>query len=164
MLDEDVREILHKYKAALTYIGVDFSREDVQEALENAYEGIEAVFQRVIEYWYFLQEQNRPFYANACLLKALQDGWTPHHWTDDYLKNPDFKSPCLVWWEKAAQVWGEQIRNQLVADVSETDGGYEYILFNSGKTLPLQIAQVWGWERVLNYAQQSQTIDEQNNS
>ncbi|ACK72328.1 conserved hypothetical protein [Gloeothece citriformis PCC 7424] len=153
-LDEVVREILRKYKVVLTYIGVDFEREDVQEALSNAFDGVEAVFQSVIEYWYFLQRDHKSLdYPSACLVKALREGWTPKNWRDDYLNHPNFKSPCLLWWDKAAEVWGKDLRNELVADVTETEDGYQYILFRSGKTLSLKIAQIWGWERVLDYGQ-----------
>ncbi|WP_013320399.1 hypothetical protein [Gloeothece verrucosa] len=153
-LDPPIQEILHCYKPALTYIGVDFSREDVQEAIEYAYDDLEARLQSVIEYWYFLQHKNQQLnYPSACLITALSEGWTPKNWQQEYLDNPNFKSPCLLWWEKAAEVWGQDKRNELVADVSETDDGYEYILFRSGKTLSLKIAQIWGWERVLDYGQ-----------
>lgn len=153
-LDEAVQEILRKYKPALSYIGVDFSREDVQKSLLYAYDGIEAVFQSVIEYWYFLQSKSQPLeHPSACLITALSEGWTPNHWKEQYLDNPNFQSPCLLWWEKSALIWGENLRNELVADVTETDNGYEYILFRSGKTLSLRIAQIWGWERLLDYGQ-----------
>lgn len=152
-LETEIKEILHKYKPALRYIGVDFSREDVQEALLCAYDDLEAVLQRVIEYWYQLQQQNRALeYPSACLIQALQENWTPKSWKAQYLDNPNFKSPWAIWWEEAGAIWGETVRNELIADVNETEGGYQYILFTNGATLPLKLAQVWGWKRVLEYA------------
>ncbi len=154
-LDEVVKVIFRKYKPALSYIGVDFGREDVQQALLEGYDGIEGAFQAVIEYWYLLQRQQRLLeYPSACLITAITEQWQPLNWQEEYLDNPKFKTACELWWEKAAQVWGEQARNQLVADVTERDDGYEYILFRCGKTLPLTTAQVWGWERVLEFSGQ----------
>jgi hypothetical protein len=110
----------------------------------------------VIAYWYQLQKEKKSLqYPSACLIAALSERWQPVQWKSEYLHHPDFKSSCVIWWEKAAEVWGESIRNQLIADVIETDEGYEYILFTSGVTLPLRLAQIWGWNRVLNYAQQT---------
>lgn len=158
-LDTEIKEILNQYKDALRYIGVDFAREDVQEALLSSYEGLESALQSVIAYWYQLQKKNQTLeYPSACLIAALSEGWQPVQWKPEYLDNPNFKSSCIIWWEKAAEVWGESIRNQLVADVIETDQGYEYILFTSGLILPLNLAQIWGWEKVLDYANSKMSI------
>ncbi|MEC4814984.1 MAG: hypothetical protein SAK29_17140, partial [Scytonema sp. PMC 1069.18] len=46
-------EIFDKYKYALAYIGVDFNREDVQEALLNSVEGFEDALRATIAYWYW---------------------------------------------------------------------------------------------------------------
>lgn len=152
-LEPEIREILHKYKPALRYIGVDFCREDVQEALFSTYQGLEAALQSVIEYWYSLQaHQQKLNYPSACLIASLHEGWTPKNWQDDYLQNPLFQSAYLIWWQEAGKVWGESLRNQLIADVGESEQNYEYILFTNGMSLPLTLAQTWGWERVFNYA------------
>ncbi|MGK7873673.1 MAG: hypothetical protein AB4426_10300 [Xenococcaceae cyanobacterium] len=152
-IDSITREIFQKYKYALVYIGVDFSREDVQLAIADCSYGMEEAFQATISYWLWKKKNNQEFeYPSAFLIAALNDQWKPFHWTDEYLDNPNFKSPCQRWWEEAAVAWGTDVRNELVADVAETDSGYEYVLFRSGKTLSLRIAKVWGWQRVLEYA------------
>jgi hypothetical protein len=152
-LDEITKEIIRKYKPALTYIGIDFSREDVEEAISNCICDLEVAFQVTITYWLWKQTNREKFdYPNAFLIKAIQENWKPFVWQDEYLNNPNFKSACQLWWEEAEKIWSRDLRNKLVADVTESDIGEEYILFTSGKTMPLRVAKVWGWERVLDYA------------
>ncbi|MCU0518448.1 MAG: hypothetical protein MUC60_16590 [Oscillatoria sp. Prado101] len=50
-LEEDPIEILRSSKYALIYIGVDWGREDVKEALENCIDGMEDALQATIGYW-----------------------------------------------------------------------------------------------------------------
>jgi hypothetical protein len=155
-LDEIDREILKKYCYALLHIGIDFDRAEIQEALSYCYYRLEGVCQRVIEYWFWTQQNERKIdYPNALFLEALTNPqqWQPHNWQDTYLDYPEFKSPCQLWWEKAAIVWGEETRNNLVADVTETDFGFSYILFANGKTISLQQAENLDWQKLLEFAQ-----------
>ena len=151
-LGEIEREIYRKYKPALRYIGVDLTREDVQEAILSCYCGMESAFQAVIVYWQYKQQQQEPIYPNAALVEALKEHWQPFHWQDKYLDDPRFKSPCLIWWEEAAKIWGIELRNQLIADVNETDAGVEHILFKNGAKISLRIANLRGWDWLLEYA------------
>lgn len=153
-IDEAEAEIFNKYKYALAYIGVNFEREDVQDAIISNLHTLENAFMTTISYWVWKQQKEQPLkYPNAFLIKALNREWRPRDWREEYMNNPEFKSRCQRWWEKAAEVWGRDVRNQLIADVCETESGYEYILFMSERTLPLETAIVWGWQRVLEYAQ-----------
>lgn len=152
-LDEISQEILRKYRTALKYIGVDFAREDVREAIINCYFGMEEAFQAVIVYWKYKQPRNEKFYPNAAFIEAINEHWQPFDWKDEYLNDSNFKSPCLLWWEEAAKIWGIDLRNQLIADVNETASGEEYILLRSGEKISLKIAELKGWDWVLNYAQ-----------
>ncbi|MBR8829254.1 MAG: hypothetical protein DSM107014_15375 [Gomphosphaeria aponina SAG 52.96 = DSM 107014] len=155
-LDEATKDILRKYKPALSYIGVDFFREDVLDAILNCPAGIEAAFQSTITYWRWKKQQHEKFeYPSAFLVSALHNFWQPYDWEDEYLNDSNFKSAGQVWYSKAAEIWGKEVRDYLVADVAETNDGEEYILFMSGGKLSLKIAQVWGWERVLDYAKSS---------
>ena len=61
------------------------------------------------------------------------------------------KSSGQKWWEGAANMWGYDKRNQLVADIIY-DAGKEYIVFINGKEMLIETAWRWGWERVLDYA------------
>lgn len=158
-LDEITKEIYRKHRPALRHIGVDFSREDVQEAIIYCSVGIESAFQRVIEYWINLQKNNQKIdYPSALLIQALNNHWTPRNWRDEYLNNPRFKSPCLIWWEEAAKIWGTDIRNQLIADVNETDSGEEYILLATGEKISLKIANLRGWDWILEYAKEKRNL------
>ena len=155
-LEEIEKEIYLKYKPALRYIGVDFSREDVQEAILSCYSGMETAFQAVIAYWKYKQQQQEKIYPSAALIEALREHWKPFDWQDEYLDDPRFKSPCLIWWEEAGEIWGTDIRNQLIADVNETNSGEEYILLKTGEKIPLRIAKIRGWDWVLNYTRSQQ--------
>jgi hypothetical protein len=159
-LDEIAREILRKYKPALNHIGVDFNREDVIEAIVNCYFGLEEAFQATIDYWMWKQQlEEKLEYPNAFLIKAINGNWKPKAWQDKHLNNPNFKSNCQLWWEEAEKIWGKELRDRLVADVSETDSGYEYILFFSGRELFLNIAKLRDWEWILDYARSSDKIE-----
>ncbi|MGL5871197.1 MAG: hypothetical protein ACRC2R_02315 [Xenococcaceae cyanobacterium] len=152
-LDEITQEIIRNYKPALTAIGIDFTREELQEAISDCDCGLESAFQATISYWIWKQQIEEKFqYPNAFLIKAIRDNWQPFTWQDDYLNHPKFKSNGQIWWEEAAKIWGQDLRNSLVADVSDRDGGEEYIVFTSGKQMSLKVAKVWGWQRVLDYA------------
>lgn len=144
-------EIFRLYKYALIYIGVEFEREDVQEALESCIEGMEEAFQATIGWWKLKQEKID--YPSAALIKALNDQWKPFNWQADWLLDPRFKSPCQKYWEEAEVYWGKDLRNSLIADVVENEKGADYILFRNEKRLKLSTAKAWGWQKVLDYAQ-----------
>jgi hypothetical protein len=146
-------EIFQHYKYALAYIGVDFYREDVQEAILNCNDGFEDIIRAMIAYWYWLQSREEKLeYPSACLIQAIQEQWKPKYWKDEYLDNPQFQNPCLIFWQRAALMWGQDLRNQLIADVNEDENGTEYILFSSGKKLSFSIALDWSWEKIKEYA------------
>jgi hypothetical protein len=77
MLDEIEQEIYRKYRHALKSIGVDLSREDIQETLINCNFGMEAAFQAVITYWKYKQQRQETFYPSAALIQALNEHWQP---------------------------------------------------------------------------------------
>ncbi len=78
---------------------------------------------------------------SAFLISALNEGWKPRRWRDEWLYHPNFKSPCLLWWEEAAFGLGVGKRNSLIADVTEDERGKEYVLFTNGKTITLARAK-----------------------
>ncbi|MGF1486712.1 MAG: hypothetical protein ACFBSE_06310 [Prochloraceae cyanobacterium] len=146
-------EIFNKSKYALDYIGVNFEREDVQWAIMNCNYGLEDAFRATISYWYWKQQNNQKFeYPNAFLIEAIAKNWQPYQWKAEYLKNPNFKSPYLRWWDEAGKRWGEERRNAWVADVGEDENGNERVLFRSGDRLSWRIVNTWGWQRVSEYA------------
>ncbi|OUL18584.1 hypothetical protein [Nostoc sp. 106C] len=144
-------EILKKYERALVAIGVNLSQEEVQNALEICTSGLEDAFRRTIEYVLWLHENNRDIFPNAILIRALQEQWQPVAWRDEYLELPMLQSPGQRWWNAAAKMWGDDLRNRLVADVFY-DNGQEFIKFSNGKELVVETAWRWEWERVLKYA------------
>lgn len=151
-LDEIEKEIYHKYKPALQYIGVDFNREDVQTAIINCYSGMESAFQAIISYWFYKRQNKEKIYPSAALIEALNNSWQPFNWHDEYLQDSRFKSLCLVCWEEIAEVWGENLRNELIADIYESNNGEVYIQFKNQDKISLTIAELRGWDWVLNYA------------
>ncbi|GBF79609.1 hypothetical protein [Aphanothece sacrum] len=148
MLEDFQQELLEPYHHALSYIGVDFEREDVQEALEFCYNGFEAALQSVIEYWLWLKQRNQTIeYPIACLINALNQQWKPSNWEEEWLNLPEFKRPSQRWWEAAYKQWGKDTTNQLIADVSDS-----HITFMNYQRITLKIAYVWGWQRTYHYA------------
>ena len=148
-LDEFELEVFRIYKAALLHIGVDLEREDVQDAITYCSFNLEDACRSTIEYHHSGKMQ----YPNAFLIKALNEGWKPWRWQDEWLEDPNFKSPCLLWWEEAAFALGVDKRNSLIANVTEDFRGNEYVLFTNGETLSLARAKSLGWERLIEYAE-----------
>ncbi|MBW4577836.1 MAG: hypothetical protein KME08_21615 [Aphanothece sp. CMT-3BRIN-NPC111] len=148
-LEEGQREIFKIYKYALIHIGVDFTREDVQEALELSVEGIENACRATIDYW----RTGKMQYPSAFFIKALYEKWQPYQWDSTWMNDPNFISPGQKWWKDAEGGIGKDLRNALVVDVIEPEQGAGYIVFANGRTLTIKLAQAWGWQKVLEYAQ-----------
>jgi hypothetical protein len=144
-------EIFNQYEYALSALGVDFEREDVQAALEGCSCELEDILKSVISYWVWLQEQEKIMeYPSAVLIRALYEKWKPKNWRDEWLELPQLQSPGKKWYDGAAKIWGYDLRNQLVANIAR-ERRREYIEFSNGKQLLVETAWRWGWERVLNY-------------
>lgn len=151
-LDEFGLEVFRIYKQALLHIGVNFDREDVQNAIVYCSFNMEDAFRRTIEYW----RTGKMQYPSAFLISALNEGWKPYRWDDQWLEDPDLKNACLKWWDEA-EVGLRGYRNVMIADVTEDSHG-EYILFTNGRTMSLATAKSIGWERLLDYASQQGII------
>ncbi len=163
-LDDIEKEIYRKYKPALQYIGVDFSQEDVQTAIISCYSGMESAFQAIISYWIYKKQNRETIYPNAALIEALNNHWKPFSWSNEYLNDSRFKSLCLVCWEEVAEAWGEDVRNELIADVYEANNGEIYILLKTDEKISLTIVELRGWDWALNYARSKQTLTNKNYS
>lgn len=144
-------EIFKQYERALIAIGVNFSLDGVQTALEGCTYGLEDAFRRTIEYVLWLREQEREAFPNAILIRALQEQWKPVAWRDEYMELPLLQSAGQRWWNTAVSKWGCDVRNRLVADVFY-ENGQEFIQFTNGKEILVETAWRWEWERVLEYA------------
>ncbi len=147
-------EIFKQYERTLIAIGINFSREDIQDALESCTSGLEDAFRATISYIIWLQEQEKEILPDAILLNALSNLWKPRYWHDDYLSLPQFQSQGQKWYDNAAKIWGYDVRNQLVSDVF-LDEGKEFIRFTNGKEMLVQIAWKRGWEEVCAFANSS---------
>lgn len=146
-------EIFKKYERALIAIGVNFSNNHIQDALQGCIE-LENAFRAAISYSLWLQEQEREIIPNRIIYRALTEQWKPREWSDDFLNIEQLQSQGQKWWDGAAKVWGTDVRNRLVADVF-FDEGREYIKFINAKEMLVETAWRWGWERVLEYASNS---------
>ncbi|BAY81395.1 hypothetical protein NIES267_08710 [Calothrix parasitica NIES-267] len=144
-------ELFKQYERALVAVGVNFSRSDVWDALENSSYGLEDALKAAISYILWLHGQKQEIRPSMILIKALNEQWKPRKWQDEYLDLPMLKSPGQRWWEGAAKMWGYDKRNQFVADIVY-ESGKEYIVFINGKEMLIETAWRWGWERVLDYA------------
>jgi hypothetical protein len=144
-------EILKKYESALIAIGVNFANNHIQDALENCTFGLEDALRAAISYSLWLHEQKKEIVATQILFRALTEQWKPKEWDDNFLNIEGLKSQGQKWWDDAANIWGNDVRKTLVADVF-IDEGREYIKFMNGKEMLVETAWRWGWERVLEYA------------
>lgn len=144
-------QLFKQYERALVAVGVNFSRSDVWDALENVSYGLEDALKAAISYILWLHEQKQEIRPSMILIRALNEQWKPREWQDEYLDLPMLKSPGQRWWEGAAKMWGHDKRNQLVADIVY-ESRKEYIVFMNGKEMLIETAWRWGWERVLDYA------------
>ncbi|OKH43016.1 hypothetical protein NIES2101_31685 [Calothrix sp. HK-06] len=145
-------ELFKQYERPLIALGVDFSNQEVCDALSGCTYGLEDAFRSAIEYILWLKEHDKEVFPNAVLISALQRQWKPSHWHPEYFDKPDVQSIGQKWWNGAAKMWGYDVRNQLVADVCY-ENGKEFILFLNGKSLLVETAWRWGWERVREYAE-----------
>ncbi len=144
-------EIFKQYERTLIAIGVNFSRDDIQDALEGCTYGLEDAFRATISYAIWLRTQDKEVLADAILLNALNNLWKPRYWHDDFLSLKQFQSQGQKWYENAAKIWGHDVRNQLVSDVF-IDEGKEFIRFANGKEMLVDTAWKRGWEEVRAYA------------
>jgi hypothetical protein len=144
-------ELFKQYERPLIALGVNFNNPDVCDALEGCTHGLEDAFRSAIEYILWLKEHDKEVFPNAVLISALQRQWKPSHWDSGYFDKPDLQSIGQKWWNGAAKMWGWDIRNQLIADV-RYENGKEIILFINGRSLLVETAWRWGWERVREYA------------
>lgn len=116
MFDEK-SEIFRRYKKALVYIGVDFSRTEIIELIEDCNRDLEPKFQAIIAYWYWLQGQNQRITdPNQLLIEAFFNEWKPIGWKDEFLNNENFKTEAEKWWSQAKQV---DIVKEIVVDIQE---------------------------------------------
>ncbi|MBD2496699.1 hypothetical protein [Nostoc sp. FACHB-280] len=144
-------EIFKIYERALATLGVNFSNEEVQNALEACTYDLEDALRSSISYMLWLHENNKEMFPNRILVRALQEQWKPMVWRDEYLELPMLESPGQRWWKTAEKIWGYDVRNRIVADVFYDDGA-EFIKFTNGKEITVETAWRWEWERVLKYA------------
>ena len=155
MLGEVESEIFQKYKNALVAIGVDLADESVTDLIEGCSYNLEPKFQAIISYWCWLQNQGRELgNANQLLIEAFTQNWTPIEWQDEFLNNPNFKSPAQKWWEMARQV---EVLKNLVVDVRDNfwSGGKIIFVDPAGDTwtMDLERAMDMTWEQLLTYYQ-----------
>jgi hypothetical protein len=147
-------ELFKQYERGLVTLGVDFSNLDVQDALSGCTYGLEDAFRGAIEYILWLKEHDKEVFASAILIQALKNQWKANNWDDNYFEKPDLQSIGQKWWNGAAKMWGWDVRNQLVADVCY-ENGKEFIEFRNGKSLLVETAWRWGWERVRDFGASS---------
>jgi len=143
---EAIKEIILKYKKALSYIGVDFEDERVIEVIVSLSlaGGLEDSFQAVINYWYFLERKEQKIdYPSECLIAALNEFWKPSRWENKYLQNPLFKPQTLLWWEEMEKHLGRDFMSQSVADYGEDEGGFEYVLLTDGTRINFRLVKKW---------------------
>ena len=154
MFNYEENRIFLKYKNALVGIGVDLTNELVIDFIEGCSYDLEARFQAIISYWYWLQTQKREIIEpNQLLIQAFYQQWKPIAWKDEYLNNDEFKSPAEKWWNKARQV---DILKNLVIDVKDNFWSGGKIIFHHPYdepwTMDLDIAMDRSWQQIIAHS------------
>lgn len=149
-------EIMEKYAPVLKAIGVDCSRDEIQDAIEAYAYNLENSLRAAISYSLWLYQRQREVIPNLILMRALREQWQPINWRDDYLNIQQIqiiksKKEGERWLNGATQIWGVDTKNRLVKDIV-FDGGKEFIRFRNGKELLVDTAWKLGWEKVFAYA------------
>jgi len=163
MFDYVENEIFLKYKNALVAIGVDLTNDEVVDYITSCNQDLEAKFQAIISYWYWLGTQERAVIEpDRLLIKAFYQQWKPIEWKDEYLIHPEFRSPAEKWWDKASQV---DILKNLIVDVKDNYWSGGRIIFNHPYdepwTMDLDRAMDMTWEQIIAYYQRvTETIIE----
>ncbi|MDJ0635573.1 MAG: hypothetical protein QNJ34_20460 [Xenococcaceae cyanobacterium MO_188.B29] len=163
MLSYEETCIFLKYKKALVAIGIDLANEEVTDLIESCNYDLEARFQAIVSYWYWLQTQEREIIEpNQLLIKAFYQQWKPIGWKDEYLLNENFKTPAEKWWSKASQV---DIIKNLIIDVVDNFWSGGKIIFNHpyGEpwTMDLDIAMDMSWQQIIaHYQRVTKTVIE----
>ncbi len=156
-------EIFLKYKNALVAIGVDLTNDQVVDYIASCNYDLEARFQAIISYWYWLGTQEREVIEpDQLLIKAFYQQWKPIGWKDEYLNNDQFKSPAEKWWDQARQV---DILKNLIIDVKDNFWSGGRIIFNHPYdefwTMDLDRAMDMTWEQIIaHYQRVTKTVIE----
>ncbi|MEM9273428.1 MAG: hypothetical protein AAGA80_10770 [Cyanobacteria bacterium P01_F01_bin.143] len=154
MLDEETI-IFKKYKNALVGIGIDLSDEFVINSIENYNYELEARFQAIISYWYWLQNQNQELLSpSQVLIQAFSEQWNPIGWQKEFLDNEKFKSLAEKWWDQARKV---DILKNLIVDVQENFWSGGKIVFQNPHgecwKMDLERGMEMSWEEIIEYYQ-----------
>ena len=156
MLDYDVEnEIFLKYKNALVAIGVDLTNNEVIDYITGCNYELEARFQAIISYWYWLKTQEREIGdANQLLIQAFYQQWKPFEWKEEFLNNDEFRSPAEKWWDRARKV---EILNSLIIDVQDNFWSGGKIIFKDPNgepwTMDLERAMDMSWQQIIEHYQ-----------
>lgn len=151
MFDYVENEIFLKYRNALVAIGVDLTNDEVVDYITGCNQDLEARFQAIISYWYWLGTQERAVIEpDRLLIKAFYQQWKPIEWKDEYLIHPEFKSPAEKWWDKASQI---DVLKNLIIDVKDNYWSGGRIIFNHPYdepwTMDLDRARDMTWEQII---------------
>lgn len=158
--DETIKqEIFKKYKWALKGLGVELNRSDVREALDQCFYDFETILREFISWALYCERNGNPLTdPSDILIRAIREQWKERpFWSDNNLADPRFQSPGTQWWHEASRGLGEDLRNQLIADINE-DKYPPYVLFRNGLTLELSTAIAWskrdcGWEKIREFGE-----------
>ncbi|MEL6909644.1 MAG: hypothetical protein AAFO85_05485 [Cyanobacteria bacterium J06598_4] len=153
--------IFRKYKKALVYIGVDFSRPEIVALIEDCDRDLEPKLQAVVAYWYWLRKQNRQIIdPNQLIVEAFFEQWQPIGWQDEFLENKNFKTAGEKWWLEAKQV---DVIKDIVVDIQEDfwSGGKVYFRHPlDGSSFPLSLDRVLDldWQELISTYERSTKV------
>ncbi|MDJ0660112.1 MAG: hypothetical protein QNJ42_11570 [Crocosphaera sp.] len=124
-IDDTVVEIFDKYKWGLRRLGVNFSQ-DLLETIVYCPHNLENTLIAFCSWVLWLKSQGEKTYPDSLadtLIKALKsdNGWIPYNYQKDFLQHhlDILEPPQVSLWKTAAIQLGEDLRNRIIADISE---------------------------------------------
>jgi len=122
-IDDVTVEIFNQYKWALSRLGINFDQE-ILEKIVYCSSNLEGCFQAFCGWVLRLQENGEKLGKETLretLLKALKENWQPTDFQKQIIKKYQylFTESQYFFWEKAKEILGYALREELIADILE---------------------------------------------
>lgn len=122
-IDDLTVEIFNQYKWALIRLGINFDQE-ILETIVYCCHNLEDSLKAFCAWAFWLKNRGEkldPEILKQTLLKALQEHWQPFDFQEQFIIKYQnyFQSPQNLFWQKAAEILGDELRNNLIRDILE---------------------------------------------
>lgn len=122
-VDDVIIEIFDKYKWGLKRLEVEFSQELLETIVYCSF-NLEGALIAFCAWTLWKKESGERFSSDkltTILIDALKQGWIPTEFQENYLKQHAdiLENPRNLIWRKAAEILGDDLRNQTISDITE---------------------------------------------